>query len=330
MLASKNTIPAVTTTAGGYHWLSVLAGELAVRLRESREVTPGLWPKTIVLSSRSALAANPWQHRTIQMPFPFTRHLDADYIAKFGRRLWDDSIGKQERIKLTNISLQFTGLAKLEAGQRGIEGFFSKGAAKRDVPKEGRADEAGEVQIGSGASDVKTEVTKRERSTSRAPEPAPKRPRGPEGIESFLSRSSSTPTRPTTPVTVDSDSTSASESVTPAPAPADPNPAGSSRPSKPAGVKANSEDQGDETAWVCPKCLERFVLPDHIPASEAEEWKRVSKQEHEDFHFALSLQEGGSPTRHPRPPLSSASSSSSKAKRKKGNPDIKSFFAPKK
>lgn len=324
MLASKNTIPAVTSTAGGYHWLSVLAGELAVRLRESREVTPGLWPKTIVLSTRSALAANPWQHRTVQMPFPFSRHLDADYIAKYGRKLWDENIGKQERIKLTNISLQFTGLAKLEAGQRGIEGFFNKGAAqKEEATKSGeeKGEDAKETKAGGAPPDIKSQSLKRERSVSKALEPEPRCPKKPKGIESFLSKSSSASNTPATPISVDSGSTSAaSGSVTPVPA-ADVS-------DEPVSEPVEAKHDGDETAWNCPKCSERFVLPDHVPSSEAAEWKTASKLEHQDYHFALSLQEGGSPPRQPRPFPSSASSSSSKTKKKKGKPDIKSFFAP--
>ena len=52
MLASKNINPVITTREAGYHWLAVLAGELYVRLRDAREVTDGLWPKSIVLGTR--------------------------------------------------------------------------------------------------------------------------------------------------------------------------------------------------------------------------------------------------------------------------------------
>jgi DNA polymerase eta len=52
MLASKNITPVITTREAGYHWLAVLAGELYVRLRDAREVTDGLWPKSIVLGTR--------------------------------------------------------------------------------------------------------------------------------------------------------------------------------------------------------------------------------------------------------------------------------------
>lgn len=53
MLASKNTRPAVNTPAQGLHWIGVLAGELNVRLRDAREINPGLWPKTLVLGHRT-------------------------------------------------------------------------------------------------------------------------------------------------------------------------------------------------------------------------------------------------------------------------------------
>lgn len=52
MLASKNIQPSVTTREAGYHWLNILAGELYVRLRDARDITEGLWPKTLVLGHR--------------------------------------------------------------------------------------------------------------------------------------------------------------------------------------------------------------------------------------------------------------------------------------
>ena len=55
MLASKNTRPAVNTPAQGMHWIGVLGGELNVRLRDAREINPGLWPKTLVLGTRTGM-----------------------------------------------------------------------------------------------------------------------------------------------------------------------------------------------------------------------------------------------------------------------------------
>lgn len=56
MLASKNTRPAITTPQQGMHWLGVLGGELNVRLRDAREINPGLWPKTMVLGTRTGMS----------------------------------------------------------------------------------------------------------------------------------------------------------------------------------------------------------------------------------------------------------------------------------
>ena len=53
MLASKNVRPSVTSPEQGLHWLNVLGGELNVRLRDAREIAPGLWPKTLALHHRT-------------------------------------------------------------------------------------------------------------------------------------------------------------------------------------------------------------------------------------------------------------------------------------
>lgn len=79
MLASKNTRPAVTTPEQGLHWIGVLGGELNVRLRESREVAPGLWPKTLVLSYRtgeSSMSVGRLVHHKV-MRRPLTRVEDS-------------------------------------------------------------------------------------------------------------------------------------------------------------------------------------------------------------------------------------------------------------
>jgi len=52
MLASKNLPKPITNGAEGYHWIRVLAAELALRLNDARKISPNLWPKTIVLHAR--------------------------------------------------------------------------------------------------------------------------------------------------------------------------------------------------------------------------------------------------------------------------------------
>lgn len=104
MLASKNTRPAVTTPEQGLHWIKILAGELHVRLRESREVTPGIWPKSLVLGHRTGIESA--KHR--QIPFPFTRNLNTEYIVKFAKKLWEEVCQPMSRggMKLNNVSIR--------------------------------------------------------------------------------------------------------------------------------------------------------------------------------------------------------------------------------
>lgn len=117
MLASKNVRPSVTTPEQGVHWLNVLAGELNVRLRDAREISPGLWPKTLVLSHRTGefplvhlrllegLKSGIEPSRSRQIPFPFTRHLSTEYIVKYARKLWDEATQPMSKgtMKLNNV-----------------------------------------------------------------------------------------------------------------------------------------------------------------------------------------------------------------------------------
>jgi len=52
MLASKNLPKPITKLSEGHHWIRVLAAELALRLNDARQVSPNLWPKTLVLHAR--------------------------------------------------------------------------------------------------------------------------------------------------------------------------------------------------------------------------------------------------------------------------------------
>lgn len=101
MGASKNTIPNVTTAAQGHHWLSVLSGELCVRLKEARETNPGLWPKTLVLGTRTN-----GTFKSRQLPFPFSRDLTPAFITQHARALWDPHTAgiKPGAMKFNNVS----------------------------------------------------------------------------------------------------------------------------------------------------------------------------------------------------------------------------------
>lgn len=82
--------------------------------------------------------------RSHQAPFPFTSNLTRAYILKAGEKLFRTAIGAgqaTERITdrttvgpYSNLQLSFSGLGKLENGQRGIEGFFVSAAAAAGAP----------------------------------------------------------------------------------------------------------------------------------------------------------------------------------------------------
>ena len=224
------------------------------------------------------------------------------------------------------MALAFNGLERLEGGQQGIEGFFGSGA-------------------GAGQPSVKGNVTptmsdkKRSRSSSPIPVPldplpAPartassstadgsplKKPRLPTlhtgkerrktALDTFLvnrqnGESSTTPTPPPPP---------SHRSMSPATAEV---PRLSVPDTK---IIDDYDTEAKETLWTCPKCGKHLT-----PPPDAESGIRMSllaelKQEHEDYHFALELQEGG-PT--PRKALAA------KVKKKPKPEGIKAFFAPK-
>ncbi|ORY22231.1 hypothetical protein BCR39DRAFT_551866 [Naematelia encephala] len=139
MLASKNLIPPCTTPQEGYRWIDLLAGELSVRLLEAREVAPNLWPRTIVLSWRTGYGYGN-NLRSRQMPFGYTKRLDADYIGKYGKKLWEGACPGIVRAKggmdVHSLSLTFAGVERMEHGQRNIEGFLGIGKRERSVSVE--------------------------------------------------------------------------------------------------------------------------------------------------------------------------------------------------
>ncbi|GAA5864259.1 hypothetical protein JCM3774_001272 [Rhodotorula dairenensis] len=135
MLSSKNFRPYINKYGEVMHWMGILATELHLRLNDAREETPGLWPKTITFTHRSPQ----FVIRSHQAPFPFTSNLSRAYILKAGEKLFRTAIGAgqaTERVTdqtaigpYSNLQLSFSGLEKLEGGQRGIEGFFTAAAA---------------------------------------------------------------------------------------------------------------------------------------------------------------------------------------------------------
>ncbi|GAA5913650.1 DNA-directed DNA polymerase eta [Sporobolomyces salmoneus] len=162
MLSSKNFRPYIYHYSEVIHWLNILATELHLRLTDAREESPGLWPKTITFTHRSPT----FVIRSHQSSFPFTSNLTISYIFRQAEKLLRVAIGSAAATEKNdaggggaikgdtkigpygNIQLSFSGLERLEEGQKGIAGFFSarskdglasedkKGKEKRTIPKE--------------------------------------------------------------------------------------------------------------------------------------------------------------------------------------------------
>ncbi|KAG2017823.1 eta DNA polymerase [Coprinopsis cinerea AmutBmut pab1-1] len=144
MLASKNLPKPITAASEGYHWIRVLAAELALRLNEARQISPNLWPKNIVLHARKGSISRTVRvqysygrlgyesSRSKQAVFPFTREVTVDTVAAAGDKLWKELVGNATTMKISSVQLSFTGIDVSEPGQQSIEGFFkSKPPSKR-------------------------------------------------------------------------------------------------------------------------------------------------------------------------------------------------------
>ncbi|KAK8854812.1 hypothetical protein IAR55_003551 [Kwoniella newhampshirensis] len=349
MLASKNVRPNVTTPEQGQHWLSVLAGELNVRLREAREVAPGLWPKTLVLSHRQGIEPS----RSRQTPFPFTKSLSTEYILKYAKKLWDEATQpmKNGNMKLNNIALSFTGLERLEEGQRGIEGFFTNSKPPQsssamtdrpNLPSTSSSSSSSTTTLPTLNSTIKRPLSPAHRSSSissAGPGPSPKKPRLPTlhtgkrktVLESFLAKkngeSSSASARSESPSisTPIIDMGDDNDDLSPTP---ESRPRLSTRTSKPEKQKPEVEVEEEQGSWRCPVCQAVLVAP----AESGEERAKVLadlKQEHEDWHFALSLQDQDGPgTGGLARGGNQTTTTTSKVKKMKKPEGIKAFFTP--
>ncbi|KAF8656793.1 hypothetical protein AX16_002345 [Volvariella volvacea WC 439] len=131
MMAVKNLPKLVTKLEEGYHWIRILAAELALRLNDARKESPGLWPKSIVLHARKGYETS----KSKQMQFPFSRDVTVDGVAKYGNKLWKELVGESSTINVSAVTLGFSGIETATANQKRIESFLR-------APKRGRDDEA--------------------------------------------------------------------------------------------------------------------------------------------------------------------------------------------
>ncbi|EJD06732.1 eta DNA polymerase [Fomitiporia mediterranea MF3/22] len=128
MNASKNLPKPLTDPSEGPHWIRMLAAELAIRLNEARENTPGLWPRTLSLHTCQG-----WHvRRSKQQAFPPPRstNVTADFMTGEAEKLWKEIVKSgilwdgKDGMKVTHLGLGLTGIGWTEEGQQNIQGFF--------------------------------------------------------------------------------------------------------------------------------------------------------------------------------------------------------------
>lgn len=246
------------------HWLSILATELALRLSEARELSPGLWPKTIVFSHRSTTYIS----RSHQAPFPFTSSLTSAYILKHADKLFRVAHGEKVGLMkestpvgpYTNLQISFSGLERLEEGQRGIEGFL-KAKGTREQQQPAASSRATPPPVSAAA-------------------PAPSRPR---------------PAPVAVAIDVDDDDEPAPLKVTTSEAAADKHQGTTTT------TKKKKKKRPKLPTYTCTRCRRSIELPqsavDALSASRyaADEVQSALSQletEHKDWHFGRDLIEG--------------------------------------
>ncbi|GAA5843556.1 hypothetical protein JCM9279_000791 [Rhodotorula babjevae] len=325
MISSKNFRPSVSKYGEVMHWLNILATELHLRLLDARAESPGLWPKTITFTHRSPS----FVIRSHQAPFPFTSSLSIAYILRAADKLLRAALSSSTAPTAahgnapplssesavgpySNMMLSFSGLERLEDGQRGIEGFFAAQQA-RGTASGSAGGRAASVGVGSGGDGrVKREVEEGEGEDGRAE----KRRRTGKG-KALEGKGSSTSTRSReATIEVLPDGTealvlSSSEDDDGAPAPAPPRRTKRSR----------------APTYTCARCARVLCVPDGVAERGGEDEVREAlereKAEHADWHVARDLVEterkqsgwtlGGATSR------SSASSHGTKGKTAKGS-----------
>ncbi|TIB70327.1 DNA/RNA polymerase [Wallemia mellicola] len=133
MLASKSLRPPINTVGEVRHWLKILSSELSQRLKEVRgeEGKKTMWPKSIVLSMNQVYQSS----RSHQGAFPYNNSFGPELIQKHAEKLLKEFVRCDTKempdehklgYDVNKLALSFSGLATVEAGQRGIEGFLGQ------------------------------------------------------------------------------------------------------------------------------------------------------------------------------------------------------------
>ncbi|TIA98724.1 hypothetical protein E3P94_02494 [Wallemia ichthyophaga] len=191
MLASKSFRPTVKTVGEIRHWFKILSSELSQRLKEMRgeQDKRTMWPKSIVLSINQLYQPS----RSHQSPFPYNAAFGPELIQKHAEKLLREFVASEMKdipnehrlgYEVNKLALSFSGLAAVEAGQRGIAGFLGSNSGNS-----GNSGESGERRD----KVVKHKEAKRQRTDSTAAAPSQKKKKKDQpktGLTAFLASAS--------------------------------------------------------------------------------------------------------------------------------------------
>lgn len=293
MLASKNTIPPVTEHAEGVRYVKLCAGELHVRLQEFCVQSAGLWPKTLVLTHRTGIQRS----RSRQTPFRYTSRLNTEYIAQSALKLWDGVYAEisQGGFRLNNVSLSM---------------------------QEGRSRLTQQISL------QFTDLERVELGQRRIAEfYTPSSIISPQSIES---PQEAPPRNPSRTVAVEDTKRSENEFDPEIPSGSMSRPSGQHRlesihdPKMPStSVMDDFQYEDQSWTWTCPECA--VVIDGRNEIDPDERFLAIinNRREHEDYHFALALQDRDRGDGDSR----SMKVSPAKKRRKGKEPDdIRAFF----
>ncbi|POW16662.1 hypothetical protein PSTT_01109 [Puccinia striiformis] len=324
MMSSKNFRPSI---------ILGIKEDLFARLSEARIVTPGIWPKSIVMHKRDGTHTS----YAKQISFPYTSKLTDEYIYMYGQKLLQEfSIKDQGQGStnsrssgyklgaITSLALAFQSLDRIEVGQRGIQGFF----APHPVAPNPSSNQSTTAKTSSIDPSSFSNQTRNSSSTSTVQPPQELD----HNSHVHLSSSSLTKTSSINPISCppenrESSSSNPSELKT-----------GSSTNKKQKRTTNPPSPSPTSLKFICPRCQEIITL-DPLPSLHTDlvyeegddEEKRIRferlKNVHLDHHFALDLsaqdqQASSSSTIHPPNQSSSGPNQQQSKNRIKNKTDI--------
>lgn len=275
MLSAKSFRPSINSMDVACKWLRIFVADIFRRLVEEGVLENKRRPKTINLHHRQGA-----QTRSKQSPIPMGRAITEDGLFDAGKNLLAQVVVEGRAWPCANLSLSVGGFEDGVTGNKGIGGFLLRGEEAKALKEGLQREDSGEGR-------------------SETPPPSKKRRTGEAGITSFFG----VPRQTRNGIPREQEFEADDGAPDPADTPHDGDstvPPSGQLPSDEHEVAPQAEEHQSETdpdTYICTQCSKPVTLD--------------AKAEHDDFHFAQSLQDQPSsqpnrPPVRPVPPAASA------------------------